>query len=420
MDILSTGQKVKRARIYKGYTLKELCNSKISISKMSCIENDKIKPEDWILRFLADKLEINFDYLKLDIKSQIIKNIDDIEKKHDKESYEKNLKYNFKFAKRNGYYDICFKIIHLLFNYYLEKNKLEKLQNIIPKYYWNLQRKFSKRKAVIYYMDVGKYLFKTKEFLQAINYYDNVLSIITKSGNNRLMIKVIYNKINCFIALDNYEKACKLSDIIKKLINSIDEDIEKAKIYHILAILSLKNDIKEFEIYEKKANEFYKDNLKDKSESMLEYAKVMFTLNMNERAVAYINEALSLYPRKDEAKFTSFAIDIVNVLIKNQIWDRTEHICNIALDCSIKLNNIVFIERAYYYKALIFIKKGQLVEGEMYMNFSLDALLKFETNECIYKRYMEIGCMYYDMKKIPQALKYFNFAIDLRQKYDLL
>ena len=45
MEILSTGQKIKRARIYKGITLKELCKDKISISKMSCIENGKVKAD---------------------------------------------------------------------------------------------------------------------------------------------------------------------------------------------------------------------------------------------------------------------------------------------------------------------------------------------------------------------------------------
>ena len=33
MEILSTGEKIKRSRIYKGITLKELCGNKISISK---------------------------------------------------------------------------------------------------------------------------------------------------------------------------------------------------------------------------------------------------------------------------------------------------------------------------------------------------------------------------------------------------
>ncbi|ALU37068.1 helix-turn-helix domain-containing protein [Clostridium autoethanogenum] len=420
MEILSTGEKVKRARIYKGYTLKELCNSKISISKMSCIENDKIKPEDWILEFLSDKLEISFEYLKLDIKNQIIKNIDDIEKKQDKKNYEKNLVYNFKFAERYNYDNICFRIIHLLFNYYLEKSELEKLYNIIIKYYEYLQKNFSKEKAILYYMDVGKYFFKTKEFSQAINYYDNVLDIAAETGSNELLGKITYNKIICFIALNDYEKAYELSDTIIKFINMIDGDIKKAKVYHILAILSLKNDTEKFKVYEKKANEFYKDNLKDKSTSMVEYAEVMFTLNMSEKAVFYINEALKIHPKEHAEEFANFVIKIVGILIKNQIWDIVESICNIALDCSIKLNDIVLIERAYYYKALIFIKKGQLAEGEMYMNLSLDALSKFQTNICMYERYMEIGCMYYDMKKVQEALKYFNIAIDLKQKYNFL
>ena len=55
MEILSTGQKIKRARIYKGITLKELCNDSISISKMSCIENEKI------ISYIADIIDVDYD-----------------------------------------------------------------------------------------------------------------------------------------------------------------------------------------------------------------------------------------------------------------------------------------------------------------------------------------------------------------------
>jgi len=61
MEILSTGEKIKRTRIYKGYTLREICDDKISVSKMSCIENDKIAPEDWVLEYLAEKLDLYRD-----------------------------------------------------------------------------------------------------------------------------------------------------------------------------------------------------------------------------------------------------------------------------------------------------------------------------------------------------------------------
>ena len=53
MEILSTGEKIKRSRIYKGITLKELCENKISISKMSCIENGKIKADEESLKYIS-------------------------------------------------------------------------------------------------------------------------------------------------------------------------------------------------------------------------------------------------------------------------------------------------------------------------------------------------------------------------------
>ena len=75
MEILSTGEKIKRARIYKGITLKELCGEEISISKMSCIENGKIKADDECLKYISDKLQIDYSYLVQDVYEQIKENI---------------------------------------------------------------------------------------------------------------------------------------------------------------------------------------------------------------------------------------------------------------------------------------------------------------------------------------------------------
>ena len=78
MEILSTGEKIKRARIYQGITLKELCGNRVSISKMSCIENGKIKADNEILKYIADKLDIDLNYLVRDVKDQILANLNDI------------------------------------------------------------------------------------------------------------------------------------------------------------------------------------------------------------------------------------------------------------------------------------------------------------------------------------------------------
>ncbi|HID0855033.1 TPA: helix-turn-helix domain-containing protein, partial [Clostridium botulinum] len=104
MEILSVGQKIKRARVYKGYTLKELCGDIISVSKMSCIENDKIKPDDEILKIISEKLEIDIKYLKAGVKEQLLDNIDKLKDNKNSSDYEKILEYNLKYAEEYKYY----------------------------------------------------------------------------------------------------------------------------------------------------------------------------------------------------------------------------------------------------------------------------------------------------------------------------
>ena len=75
MKILSTGEKIKRSRIYKGYTLREICDDKISVSKMSCIENNKVIAEPWILELISKELDIDIEYLNENVFEQVKGNI---------------------------------------------------------------------------------------------------------------------------------------------------------------------------------------------------------------------------------------------------------------------------------------------------------------------------------------------------------
>lgn len=417
MEILSTGEKIKRARIYRGYTLKELCDKKISVSKMSCIENDKVKPEEWILKFIANKLEVDILYLKQDIKDQIVKNIENIVKNEEGKDYEETLKYNLKFASKDNYIDICFQILHLLFNCYLDKEELEKAQHIIHNYYYYLQKCFSYERSVIYYIDIAKWFFMCKEFLHALNYYNNAIDIGVKVDNKELLIKALYYKARCYFEMGNYKKSYECTDSIIGLMNFLKEDIKKAKVYHLMALLSLKTHREKFKIYKKKVDVFCGNNLKYKAKALFDYAYVLFVLDMKEEAIRYLTKAQDMYPEDDVKELVKFNLMIVNILIKNEVLDKAQDICDIVLNCAIFLDNIEYIEKAYYYKATILIKQGNFEFGEMYMNLSLDTLLKFAANTEIYKRYIRMGEMYYKMGSVSESIKYFDFAIKLEQKY---
>ena len=116
MEILSTGQKIKRARIYKGITLKELCKDKISISKMSCIENGKVKADNDTIRYIADIIQVDYDYLVQDIYEQIVSNLEIIKNVETSEKeLEENVNINLSYAIEYKYNDLALELLHILF-----------------------------------------------------------------------------------------------------------------------------------------------------------------------------------------------------------------------------------------------------------------------------------------------------------------
>ena len=208
MEILSTGDKIRRARVYEGITLKELCEDKISISKMSCIENGKIKPDEETLKYIATKLKVNYDYLVQDIRGQIEENIRLIDKGNlPREELFKLIEYILNYSINCEYYDLAFIIIHKLFSIYEDSDNIENMQLIIAKYYDIYQKNEIKENTLIYYKDMATFFMKIKEYYEAINYYDKILKILEESNFNDkdLFVRSSFNKGICYMELGEIE-----------------------------------------------------------------------------------------------------------------------------------------------------------------------------------------------------------------------
>lgn len=416
MEILSTGEKIKRARIYKGYTLKELCGEKISVSKMSCIENNKIAAEDWILDFVSKELDIPLEYLKQDIKDQILSNIEKAKGLNDSKKYEDALDYNLKYAEELGYNEVAFNLIHLLLNHYIITNELEKVQLILSKYYdlWN--KCSTKENELLYHMDVARYFYATTEYIQAASYYKNVRVASKKCKDFNTLARATYNEAACYVMVKNYERAYEVAIRLSELVNFLELDVKKAEAYHMLAVLSLRRDEEKFSDYEKKAYELYGDNLDYKANAMYNFASVMLDVSMEDRGVSYIENALAYYPLNKVHERVNFMLECISGLVNHGLHSAAKDKCEEALNLAIGINNIKAIEQAYYFKSLISEGEGEYLNAEMYMNLSLDTLLKCGTKSDIYNRYLQIGDMYHKRNNVSESLKYFNSAIKLEKK----
>ena len=235
MEILSTGEKIKRARVYQGITLKELCGNKVSISKMSCIENGKIKADKDVLEYISEKLGLDYDYLVRDVEEQIINNLKLIKRGLvPDEEIDNVINHNLTYALDYSYNDLAFELIHMLFNYYVKKNKVENIQLIISQYYDLYQKNNTPENTITYYADMATFFYSIKDYNEAINYFSRIRSIIK---NKKDFSKADYAYI-CYREGKSFEKLGKLDkayDILKealKYVDSIEKALDKGDIYH--------------------------------------------------------------------------------------------------------------------------------------------------------------------------------------------
>lgn len=418
MEILSTGEKIKRARVYKGSTLKDICEDKISVSKMSCIENNKVKAERWILELVADKLELDTEYLLRDVREQIEDNIKKLSEERFSKELEKSLNYNLEYAIEYRYFDLAFQIMHILFDHYLDRELYENIQVMISKYYEVCQKSGLKENIIIYNRDMTRYFYCNKEYTQAATYARNTINILTEYNINdvELIAMATYNEAICNAELGNFNRVYELFDEIKNQVEHIGDKNTKANIYNFLADIALKRGDKDADYYEEQCFKYYDDN-EDKVYAYLNSASVLLGLSKREKGIEYVNKAIELSKAKCEEKINSVLIRAVKELVDNNILDEAVEKCDEALNYAISSDDIKLIEKAYYYKAKILQKYDKYSEAEMYMNLSLDALLKFASKKELYKRYLEMGHMYFRLEETREALKYFDLAMKIEKKF---
>lgn len=414
MEILSIGEKIKRSRVYKGYTLKDICGKKISVSKMSCIENGKIKPDDWVLELVASKLEIDIEYLKKDVREQLEFNLKKIKNEHNETDQGEVLRYNLEFAEEYKYYDIAFEFMHMLFNYYLEIKDTKSCQANTARHY-NLCRKSGDEKnKLLYYMDIGRYFYTENEYFQAANYYNNVRKTLVenKCKDYDFLCNVIYEEANCHFMMKDCEKAYEILTSLINIIGFIHDGEYKARIFNLLGILSIKMNNGKFEDFEKESYKLCENHKALKAEFIYKYGCAMMETEISDKAYKYVNESIALYPTDIKRNFVHFMLKIIDTLIEMDKISQAQEICDEILNYSIDLHEDIFIEKSYYFKSLIMYKEKNIEMSEMYMNLSLDILMRIGNKNQIKNRYMEMGILYFEMNNTSESIKYFSLALN--------
>lgn len=415
MEVLTTGEKIKRARIYSGLTLKDISSEVISISKLSGIENNKIEPEDRIIRYLGRKLNLSEDYIKQDIPDQLINNYKTLTGNKIGSSYTEDIKYNLNYSINCHEYAIAFKFMHLLVEYYINGDKISKAENVLAEYYDLLTKADTEENRIVYFLDLGTYLYRFQEYSQAVKCFIAVKNNSNYTKNCRIYFKACYYIIMAYFMMN---EQCEFFDAINELPGIVLEagcSDCTGEIYSLLAVLYYKKSKEKYKEFKDNSFKYFSKSIEGIN-APINFGMIMMKYKNMEEGLNILNKAYSLYDKQDKKGFMSFSLRLIKLYIENNLYDEAEGIMEEAINNAIYLNDDYYIEKAYFYKALILGEKGNMDSKELYMNLSLNSLENIGTTKEIYDRYLLIGKMYHESKKYQDSINYFNLALKLKGK----
>ncbi|MPQ43128.1 helix-turn-helix domain-containing protein [Clostridium tarantellae] len=419
MNFLSTGEKIKRARVYKGLTLKELCKQDISISRMSCIENGKVVPEEWVLELVAERLGLDLQYLLCDDKSELKKSIEKYSQKNYVYTNEdfNTLIENYEYCSIKEYTDFAFKFMHILFKGYTNQRRFDKITPLVDLYTDLYENKECYNN--LYYSDLAFYFMIRGSFQDATTYFTIYLNNELENNEKEYYNKNIMTIISLAICYFSAEELKKCEDILQDLLNISNdiEDVGKISLAKgiIAAINILKNEsfereIKVFDEYSNKYEEYA-------ALINICIAKSYFKIKDNNGIKRLIQAKNNIY-QDNSWKYTEVLLTISKIFLDNCEIDLALANCEEALQRAIEMDNIVFIEKAYFIRGKIHKIKNSVIQWEMDMNLATDLLMKFGTCSEKYERYLEMANMYHIIGDTRDSLKYISLALVISKDFD--
>lgn len=411
MEILSTGEKIRRARVKRGMTLKALCGSEISVSKMSTIENDKVQAEEWILDLVAKRLGIEKESLKKDIIQEVTDQLEKLSENMFTKTYEKDVKGLIKVTEHNKLSHQTFLARIQLVDYYIEKGKIEELNVEISNLYRTYINIVNAETQYLYCLTMAKYLYATSEFENALVFLNYLMSnfyTLPDSIDQEARLQIPFMTVSCLVYMEDYDEAKKYLPYVKELLEITSNDATKGQIHLLYCLISTSEDLSES--YDK-IDEYLKDYPEMHAKAKYFLAVKLLEKGDADRAYKEMAEAARIISPEKMSDNIEMIMDAMNKFVGTGHYEEASKYVDMVVNAAIENQNPNCVERAYYFKGILLAESGNYNMAETYLSVSLDMLIKKGRTRELAKRYRDLANVYYKMDKKEEAIRYFSMSI---------
>ncbi len=411
MEILSTGEKIRRARVQKGMTLKALCGGEISVSKMSTIENDKVQAEEWILDLVAKRLGIEKESLKKDIVQEVTEELKKLSMNMFSTNYEKEIHDLIEVTVQYGLVMQTFLARVQLINHYIEKGKIDELNVEVSHLYRTYINIVNSETQYIYCMTMAKYLHSTSEYENAMVFLNYLMSnyyVLPDTISQEEKLSIPFLILGCQVNLEDYDEAKKYLPYVQELLEITQNDTIKGQIHLLYCLISMSKDGKES--YEEVSH-----YLRGYPE-MHAKAKYFIAVKLLERgdaegAYKEMEEASKIFPQETLSDNAILLLDAMTRFVDAGHYKEASKYVDMVVNASIENQDTDVMEKAYYFKGRLLAENGNFDMAETYLSVSLDMLIKKGRTKELAKRYKDLAKVYYKMGKKEDSIRYFSMSI---------
>lgn len=414
MNVLSTGEKIRKRRKELGMTLKDLAGNRITTGQISLVESGKSNPSMDLLEYIAKSLGTSVEYLLESEEKQAIKICRYYENmafchlfRYDLENVEYFLlkmglivdNYNLEQMKYKIYF---IKGIH---SYYL-KNYDEAVQSMLTA---NLGFvKFSMNEDVIQVFLYLTYIsVERKNYMGAIVHLSCIIKIIENElfNDDYVSFKVYYLTWESYLNIGKIElgdfylnKAMEVLDKIYKPSDSgilfmeksfefmKDEDIDNAVMFSDMARRSFEELV----------------SLEDRKDIEIELSKYLVKKDDLDEGEKYLRRAKLLIENYRFDDKIEMYITFIKLYLKRRNLEKAREYLN-RFGKIVNMKNISEVEELYVLKYDLAVLEEDYKQAEDAINFLCDFCLEFGEHKKAGKFYLKLYKFYIDIEKFKDA-----------------
>ncbi len=431
MEILSLGEKIRNRRRELDMTLKDLAGDRVTAGQLSFVELGKSNPSAELLKYIAERLQVDLDYL-LESESAQARKICEYDIKmaqayiYDKKYEDANelLDKSYDMAKRYGLENMLGMIELNKGRIALDGNEYEKA----AEYFLNANVYFIENHCfsgeIDAYMLMGETAYKRGVYELSLGYFNQAKALYGMSGfcDDNLKAEICFKICLCCINLNRLDEADEHLKCVEYYLNSINDKSEYA--HKLMSVSLTYRDSRNYEMalhYADSALDFFReiDDMECLTKMKMDIGFIYSDKGDLDKSDYYLEDCKKNMSIRNVIDAAKIYLKLAYNDIRRNRFDKVKEHIKKSFELFVEDDDIDGQIECYSLLSDMYILKKEYSNCEEALNAGLSLLKSIDKPFKLMKYYIKIGKYYGLMGDKQRQMEYMDKAYSMLSNMNL-